>query len=99
MCHNPSWCLFEVVGKRAAGGVLTAKQAPHRPGTAPAPGLHAWEMSRHSNADRIRKGDPSMRLHSWLGRPKRGRTRRRANPILLVQALDDRIVPAFLAPA
>ena len=26
---------------KAAGGVLTAKQAPHRPGTAPAPGLRA----------------------------------------------------------
>jgi len=26
---------------------LTAKQAPHRPGTAPAPGLRAWEMSLH----------------------------------------------------
>jgi len=25
----------------AAGGVLTAKRAPHRPGTAPAPGLRA----------------------------------------------------------
>ena len=27
--------------KRAAGEVLTAKQAPHRPGTAPALGLRA----------------------------------------------------------
>src|SRR5262249_17055098 len=27
--------------KQAAGGVLTAKQAPRRPGTAPAPGLRA----------------------------------------------------------
>jgi hypothetical protein len=27
---------------KAAGGVLTAKQAPHRPGTAPALGLRAW---------------------------------------------------------
>jgi hypothetical protein len=26
---------------KAAGGVLTAKQAPHRPGTAPALGLRA----------------------------------------------------------
>jgi len=26
---------------KAAGGVLTAKQAPHRPGTAPAHGLRA----------------------------------------------------------
>jgi hypothetical protein len=34
-----------VTDQEAAGGVLTAKQAPRRPGTAPAPGLRAWEMS------------------------------------------------------
>jgi hypothetical protein len=43
-----------------------------------------------------------MRLHSWLGRPKRGPqrgpTRRRAHPTLSVEVLDDRVVPAFLAP-
>src|SRR5262245_4441602 len=43
--------------KKAAGGVLTAKQAPHRPGTAPALGLRAGEARRnHSRADRLRKG-------------------------------------------
>src|SRR5262249_42437816 len=31
--------------KRAAGGVLTAKQAPRRPGTAPALGLRAGEVA------------------------------------------------------
>jgi hypothetical protein len=30
---------------KAAGGVLTAKQAPHRPGTAPALGLRAGEAA------------------------------------------------------
>jgi len=30
---------------RAAGGVLTAKQAPHRPGPAPAPGLRDRDLS------------------------------------------------------
>jgi hypothetical protein len=29
--------------KHAAGGVLTAKQAPHRPGIVPPLGLRAWE--------------------------------------------------------
>ena len=33
--------LSAVGPSKAAGGVLTAKQAPHRPGTAPAPGLRA----------------------------------------------------------
>jgi hypothetical protein len=32
---------FLIREKEAAGGVLTAKQAPHRPGTAPALGLRA----------------------------------------------------------
>src|SRR6202040_176766 len=33
--------VVQVVYKKAAGEVLTAKQAPHRPGTAPALGLRA----------------------------------------------------------
>src|SRR5262249_7449072 len=38
---------------KAAGGVLTAKQAPHGPGTAPALGLRAGRGRRHhSTADR-----------------------------------------------
>src|SRR5262245_24390738 len=39
-----------------------------------------------------------MRLHSWLGRPKRERARRRAHPRLNLEALDDRVVPAFFSP-
>ena len=32
-------------GEEAAGGALTAKQAPRRPGTAPAPGLRAGKVA------------------------------------------------------
>ena len=32
-----------------------------------------------------------MRLHSWLGRQKRGPTRRRANPRLSVELLEDHL--------
>src|SRR5688500_15515382 len=42
----------------AAGGVLTAKQAPHRPGTAPAPGLRAAGCLLQCTADR--KGGTTM---------------------------------------
>src|SRR5262249_48137556 len=44
--------------KRAAGGVLTAKQASHRPGTAPALGLRAGSMFLNCTADRIHGRDP-----------------------------------------
>src|SRR5258708_547653 len=50
----------------AAGGALTAKQASDRPGTAPALGLRAWEMSLHSIADQCSQGVFAMRLSSWL---------------------------------
>src|SRR5262245_48920920 len=43
---------------RAAGGALTAKRAPRRPGTAPAPGLRAEEGSiMGSQADPPTRGD------------------------------------------
>jgi hypothetical protein len=35
--------------RRRPAGTRTAKQAPRRPGTAPALGLHAGTMSRHSS--------------------------------------------------
>src|SRR5262249_12783339 len=78
------------VGAWAAGGVLTAEQAPHRPGTAPALGLRA-------GADRLaigsQTGSPweertmsfSTLLH-WLGRGtprgpgRRARQRSRRQP-------------------
>src|SRR4029079_828796 len=41
--------------EKAAGGVLTAKQAPHRPCTAPAHGLRAGNDVFHDIADQ--KGD------------------------------------------
>jgi hypothetical protein len=34
--------------RKAAGGALTAKQAPRRPGTAPAPGLRAPALAPRS---------------------------------------------------
>jgi len=47
--------------KKAAGGVLTTKQAPHRPGTAPALGLRAGRgRRRHDTADRLLQGVPVM---------------------------------------
>src|SRR5262245_29039428 len=55
-------------------------------------------MCHHCIADQSRKGDDSMRLQSWLGRPKSGPTRRRANPRLSVEMLEDRSQPSFLAP-
>src|SRR5262245_61777723 len=64
---------------KAAGGVLTAKQAPHRPGTAPAPGLRAEECTSHCTADR------SMREASPMTR----RTR------LSVETLNQRCLPSF----
>src|SRR5262249_54490235 len=51
---------------KAAGGVLTAKQAPHRPGTAPALGLRAERGSRHGTADQPRVGERTMSFPSWL---------------------------------
>ena len=52
--------------KQAAGGVLTAKQAPRRPGTAPALGLRAGRCPHHSIADQPGKGERTMSFPSWL---------------------------------
>src|SRR5262249_26435719 len=52
--------------RKAAGEVLTAKQAPHRPGTAPALGLRAGNDVPHSIADQPRKGELTMSFNSWL---------------------------------
>jgi hypothetical protein len=57
------------MSKKAAGGVLTAKRAPHRPGTAPAPGLRAGNVRLPipSQAVReIRKARRTMPLHLRL---------------------------------
>jgi hypothetical protein len=47
--------------KKAAGAVLTAKQAPHRPGTAPALGLRAGiDVGIMYCADPLLKGIQSI---------------------------------------
>src|SRR5262249_28137543 len=53
----------------AAGGALTAKQAPHRPGTAPALGLRAWEMFLNCTADHRRKTETRVPMPIAERRP------------------------------
>src|SRR5947207_9166319 len=51
--------------RRAAGEVLTAKQAPHRPGTALALGLRAGErLPFPCTADRLQRGDSHVHTPS-----------------------------------
>src|SRR5690242_16363485 len=77
---------------------LTAKQAPHRPGTAPAPGLRAEVVSHpfDRRPTRFRRltvsiRSPFRRLRSRsLGRPHRPP----ASPRLRVDPLDDRCLPS-----
>ena len=83
--------------------------SPRRPGTAPALGLRAWEMCRHSIADQLEMGDPTMLLHSWLRRlrstlapgesqrhhPRRG-CLRAATRGLNVEVLEDRALPSLI---
>src|SRR5262249_46802813 len=62
-----AWASFERL-RKAAGGVLTAKQAPHRPGTAPALGLRdgraretkSSQSCRTPNADGALNDGPLM---------------------------------------
>ena len=81
---------------KSAGGVLTAKQAPRRPGTAPAPGLRR-EGRRHPT----RRPQPRRRrtCHSARSWPPcgptpstagPGRPRRRAGSRPQLEPLDDR---------
>ena len=45
---SPQWAglaIRSIFDSKAAGEVLTAKQAPHRPGTAPALGLRAGRVA------------------------------------------------------
>jgi hypothetical protein len=91
---------------QAAGEVLTAKQAPHRPGTAPALDLRAgriaavipkqtgfkketsmWLCSLHDYRQRRPSRHPACRI---AHRPK-------VRPVLL-DVLEDRTLPSFLAP-
>src|SRR5262245_35710266 len=82
--------------KKAAGAVLTAKQAPHRPGIAPALGLRAGDDRRpHSNADRASRGDSPMSRTSWLERSRARRPRRKAASPLRLEVLEDRNLLSF----
>ena len=95
--------------EKAAGEALTVKQAPHRPGTAPALGLRAGQRRRRHSYSRpqLQRRFP-MWFRSWLDalrirtqpRPSR---RADASPIavaqtrrLLVEGLEDRQLLTFL---
>jgi hypothetical protein len=94
----------------SAGEVLTAKQAPHRPGTAPALGLRAGKVA----ASIIEQTTVAKEIPMWFrsmfnslksrgagspARPKGSRAcRRRPGAQLLLEALEDRCLPSFLAP-
>ena len=89
--------------KKAAGGVLTAKQAPHRPGTAPAHGLRteravvilSQTTPRRRRPCRFRTLLKSLKSRSVTSRPaRRRRSRSDGTPRLAVEALDDRSLPS-----
>src|SRR5262249_14466394 len=90
--------------QQAAGGVLTAKRAPHRPGTAPALGLRA-ERAAHI----LEQTTSAREIPMWFrtlfdstkqrrsGTPVRRTPRRPTASRLRVEALEDRCVPALYA--
>jgi hypothetical protein len=88
-----------------AGEVLTAKQTPHRPGTAPALGLRAGKVAASIVKQTIIAKEILMwfrSLASYL-RPRASRrpTRRGQRPAtgrLLLETLEDRTMPSFMAP-
>jgi hypothetical protein len=90
------------VKKRAAGEVLTAKQAPHRPGTAPALGLRAGCVVLSIISQTAIEKETSMWVRSLFCNRKAGpavaparRSRRGRSPVRLrVEALEDRSVPS-----
>src|SRR5262249_51606458 len=91
---------------KAAGGVLTAKQAPHRPGTAPAPGLRAERAAVILSQTTPPRRRRTMSFRSILAAlwpvptlPRARSAGRRAGirprrPSLAVEALEDRTVPS-----
>src|SRR5262249_45405990 len=77
---------------QAAGAVLTAKQAPHRPGIAPALGLRAGADNLFRRPASSRSA--AMRFLPWRSSPKRRGPRRSLTaqqPSL--EQLEDRSVP------
>src|SRR5262245_56612656 len=96
---------------KAAGGVLTAKQAPAGPAPPRRSVCAPAAMSGHCSADQPGKGEPTMSFYSWLqslrsalapgwGQRKHGRggSLRAARYRPYLEVLEDRCVPAFLAP-
>src|SRR5262245_25493077 len=87
---------------KVAGEVLRAKQAPHRPGTAPALGLRAERAAVILSQTRPAKETTmwTRALLNWL-KSRRSvagvrRPSRRPNVRLGLEALEDRCVPAVL---
>jgi hypothetical protein len=91
----------------AAGGVLTAKQAPRRPGSAPALGLRAGCVAAFIVSQTTIAKETSMWFQSLVDslksgfprRPPRARHRSPKRPPpgnLAVEALEDRTVPSFV---
>src|SRR5262245_13106446 len=68
--------------RKAAGGILTAEQAPHRPGTAPALGLRAGGSPLHLIANRLRKGASTAQNRGGSDdRPARNARKKSRNPL------------------
>jgi hypothetical protein len=98
--------------RQAAGAVLTAKQAPHRPGTAPALGLRAGEVARTlipqtASAKEIQPMWLTSILDNLQSASPRTRAGRRLRAAarnnrpatrLSLECLEDRCLPSFLAP-
>jgi len=84
--------------KPAAGEVLTAKQAPHRPGTAPALGLRAAGAIVILSQTTFAKETTMLfdRLFRFVKHRPAGAARRRRVRLTL-EALDERLVPASLS--
>src|SRR6266849_5415357 len=95
----------------AAGEVPTAKQAPHRPGTAPALGLRAGSrclfIISRTNLEKetlimwFQSGLNSLEFGSarnWARRARRGAPRKRAAACkLLLELLENRTVPSTIS--
>src|SRR5437763_4550020 len=94
--------------RKAAGGILTAKQAPAGPAPPRRSVCAPAAMSRHCIADQPGKGERTMSFHSWLQNlrsalaPRRGQRqhRRRASPRAAtlrpnVELLEDRLTPSL----